>query len=176
MATLNCTELDVYDSTGFDPLPEGEYVVSICDSKVGPTKTDAASEMITLQYVVLDGKLKNRKLFDRFNTKNKSKQAQDIGRAQFKNLRTAIGRLNPRDTIELHGVPFRIFVKCKSGNQGIENVIAKYMPANKGPAPAAAAVAQQATAPWSPPPAGGDGASLMDGSPVSGKAAADVSF
>lgn len=174
MATLNCTELDQFDAQ--DALPEGEYVAAITTSKVAPSKSDPASEMITLEASIIDGKYKGRKLFLRFNTKNKSKQAQDIGRAQFKQLRTALGRPNPRDTIELHNIPFRVYLKCKQGLQGMENVVSKYMPANKGPAPAAQVAAQTSTAPWarttnctavtpSPSPAGGDGAALTDGVP-----------
>lgn len=149
MATLNCSELDQFDNSGFEALPDAEYVVMVRSSTVKAPKSDPTAEMITLECDVIDGKAKGRKLFFRFNTKNKSKQAQDIGRAQFKQLREAIGRPNPKDTLELHNVPFRVHLACRKGRDGdMENFPKKYMPAAKGPSPAAQAVAQATSAPW----------------------------
>lgn len=49
------------NANGFDALPEDRYTVEITDAQVGLTKS--GKEMVKITHTVVDGKLKNRKLF-----------------------------------------------------------------------------------------------------------------
>lgn len=177
MAKLgNSAEYDQYENTGFEPLPVGDYVVKVSASEVKAPKSDPKAEMIVLTADVLGGvgdtagvKCAGRKLFLRFNTVHKNAQAQNIGRAQFKAFRVAAGKLAPKDTVELHGIPVVTCLKQRKGKESgeLENELKHpfFKPVNKGPTPAQQAAATAAPPPWAGPVAGGDGAALMDNRP-----------
>lgn len=172
MATLRTTaEYDKFDDPGFEPLPDqgkDGYLAIIRASSVKPAKNDPASEVVTLVADILEPeKYNKRKHFCRFNTKNKNAQAQNIGLSQFKAFKAAVGVMSPRDTIELHNIPFRMHLKVKENDRDEMQNELKYPffgPKNKGATPAQQAVAHAETAPWIKA-AGSDGATATGGVP-----------
>lgn len=79
---------DVVDS--FDTLPEGSYLVV---GKAGELKTTKSGDgkYIKVEFEVIDGQYKGRKLWMMFNVQNKNDVAVKIGRAQMKKFFLAAG-------------------------------------------------------------------------------------
>lgn len=110
MASLkgfNATE--VAPSTGFEPLPVGEYVAMIVDSEEKPTQAGTGS-YVKLVIEVVDGQFKGRKLFENLNLDNPSQEAVNIARATLSAICRAVGVLTPDDTVQLHNIPMTIKV------------------------------------------------------------------
>jgi hypothetical protein len=66
--------------TGFTPLPEGVYRIAVESAECKPTKA-GDGEYLSLVFQVLDGQYKGRKLFDKWNYRNKSSAAVAIAKA-----------------------------------------------------------------------------------------------
>ena len=146
MATINFNASEVEPSREFQPLPEGKYEVVIADSDVKSTR-NGSGRYVQLEFEVVSGEYKGRKVWGRYNIENPSADAVRIGRADFSAVCHAVGVLNPSDICELHGLPLVLTVKCRrqKDSDELENVIRGYAAKN-------AAVAAQApqTAPAAP--------------------------
>jgi hypothetical protein len=94
----------------FAAIPSGEYTAQIVDSDMKPTKKNDG-EFLELEYDVMDGEFKGRKLWARLNLKSPNVQAQEIANRQFASIREATGVANPRDSQELHYKPHVIRVE-----------------------------------------------------------------
>lgn len=139
--------------TGFDPVPDGDYLAMIVDSEFKPTKA-GDGEYLQLTEEIIEGPHRGRRLFDRLNLKNKNDTARKIAEGTLSAICRAVGVLRPRDSSELHGKPMLISVgveenKDKPGNYN--NKVKKYLPAN-GAVPAAAPAQASASAASSTPP------------------------
>jgi hypothetical protein len=155
MSSLNFNATEVAPSTGFAPLPAGDFKVVILESAIKPTSKQTGT-FLELELQVIEGQYANRKLWQRITYTNPSEKAQSIGRAQLSALCRAVGVMTPQDTSELHNRPFVVTVghearKDKEGKPTgeMQNVIKKFhFPANVAgavvagsskPAPAASA-------------------------------------
>lgn len=101
-------DLSTYENqqVEFGLLPKGEYKVLVDKLEQRPTKKDAhlvesgakkiteVNWMVSVKLIVIEGEYKNRIIFDNFNMKNESPQAEQIGRGQFAGFVKACG-LNP---------------------------------------------------------------------------------
>jgi len=141
---------DVNDepSMGFEVLPEGTYTVKITAVDWKKTKKEDGQYLqITME--VLDGAHQGSVIIDRLNLKNKSDMAVKIAKGQFAALRHAVGVLDPKDSFELVGPRFQIFLKCEKRSDDptkMSNVVQRYIPkAQQSTAPQQ----QQGDAPWS---------------------------
>lgn len=94
----------------FAPIPSGEYLAQITDSDMKPTKKNDG-QYLELEYVVLDGEYKGRKVWARLNLDNQNAQTVEIANRQMAAIREATGVLNPRDSQELHYKPHVIRVE-----------------------------------------------------------------
>lgn len=94
----------------FAAIPSGEYTAQIVDSDMKPTKKNDG-EFLELEYDVMDGEFRGRKLWARLNLKSANAQAQEIANRQFASIREATGVANPRDSQELHYKPHVIRVE-----------------------------------------------------------------
>ena len=54
------------DMNNFDPIPAGEYIVKITNSDIVKTK-DGAGKYISLEYTVIQGEFKGRKIWQNLN-------------------------------------------------------------------------------------------------------------
>ena len=82
---------DLPDDTGGDytPLPEGEYSVTIKDAEVKATN-DGTGQYIKLRLDVQGPTHAGRVVFSNINIRNKSEQAEQIGRGQLKAVMSAL--------------------------------------------------------------------------------------
>ena len=128
MATLNFNANEVEPSTGFDAIPAGKYQAVITDSEFRPNRA-GTGEYLQLEFEIIEGDYKNRKLWARLNMNNPNSEAVRIARADLAAICHAVNVMQPRDTIELHNLPMTIVVKCrKNQDDEIVNEIKGYAP------------------------------------------------
>ena len=128
MATLNFNANEVEPSTGFDPIPAGKYQAVITDSEMKPTKS-GNGQYLQLEFEVIEGEYKNRKLWARLNLENANPDAVRIARADLSAICRAINVPEPRDSVELHNLPLTITVRCKKNQEDeMTNEIKGYAP------------------------------------------------
>ena len=113
MALLNFDASQVDPSVGYEALPAGKYLVEISDSEMKPTKA-GNGEMLQLEFTVIDGEFKNRKIWDRLCLRHPNPEAVKIAQANLSAICHAVEVLRPGDSVELHHIPLVIAVKCKA--------------------------------------------------------------
>ena len=86
----------------YDPIPEGWYDVVISKAEVKPTK-DSTGQYISIRYDVTGPTHQGRVVFSIVNIKNKSPEAENIGRQQLGSIMRAIGLTRVDDTDQLIG-------------------------------------------------------------------------
>lgn len=129
---------------GFEPLPPGEYLVMITDTKQQTTKAgDGWYLNVTME--VLEGRYERRLIWEMLHLGNKNQKAVEIAQRSLAGICRAIGIVTVKDTEELHGKPFKIKLKIEpaKGEYDPKNKIVAYKSATTT-APAAPA----AEAPW----------------------------
>lgn len=112
MATLNFDASQVEPSAGRDPLPAGKYVVAVTASEMKPTR-NGAGQYLELEYQVLEGEHKGRKLWSRHTLNHPSAQTVQIARGELSAICRAIGIMTPKDSAELHNLPLSVTIKVK---------------------------------------------------------------
>ena len=113
MADLNGFDARTVDpTTDFDPIPAGKYIAAITASEMKPTKNGNGS-YLQLEFVVLEGEYKNRKIWARLNLNNPNAVAVKIARGELSAICHAVGVLQPKDSVEIHNLPLVITVKLK---------------------------------------------------------------
>lgn len=144
----------VEPSDSFDPVPAGEYLCVITASDEKPTKSGNGT-FLELEFEVIDGPHKGRKLWDRLNLNNPSEMAVKIARATLSAICRAVGVMQPRDSCELHDLPLvcKVRVEKRADTDELTNVIKGYrarrIAGTAAPAPQAAA--SGSTPPWKRP-------------------------
>ena len=132
MANLGGT----FDASQVDPsqsqenLPPGDYRVQIINSEMRVTKA-GTGQYLWLEMDVLDGPMSGRKVYDRLNLINPNSQAVEIAQRTLSAICHAIGRLQVKDSEDLHFQP--LLVKVTVGKSGY-NEVKGYRPAG-GSAP-----------------------------------------
>lgn len=91
-------------------VPAGWYPVSVDQTEMKPT-ADTLGTYLNARFKVLDGPHKGVSVYHRFNTKNNSEKAVEIGYKQLSALMHAIKVLTIDTTERLHNIP--LFVKLK---------------------------------------------------------------
>lgn len=117
MTQLNFDATQVAPAAAFDPLPSDKYVAAITASEVKPTKAGTGS-YLQLEFTVLDGEYKGRKVWDRLNLNNPNAQAVSIARSQLSAICHAVKILQVRESAQLHNIPLVITVKLKQDADG----------------------------------------------------------
>lgn len=146
MASLN-NVFDVNDipeqSNNFDVLPEGWYTASITKAEVRDTK-DRTGQFIAVRYDITGPTHQGRVVFGNLNIKNKSTQAEDIGRQQLGSLMRAGGLVRLEDTDQLIGINLSIKLKIRQ-SEGYEptNDVQAFKALDGAVAPAPQAPAQK---------------------------------
>jgi hypothetical protein len=144
MANLGAT----FDATTIDPakpyevLPPGKYVVQIVSSEMRPTK-DGAGQYLWIEIDVIEGEHAGRKLFDRLNLVNANPQTVEIAQRTLSAICHATGRMQVRDSEELHLVPLIADVTVQPPKNGYgESNKVRYLPLDRPAAPARAAASR----------------------------------
>lgn len=158
MANFNFNAAEVEPQNPFAPLPAGEYIAQIVDSDV-KTNRAGTGQYLALQFEILDGEFKNRRVFTNLTVSHQNKTAEQIGQGQLSALCRAVGVMQLTETSQLHGRPVKIKLKVtKDPQYGDGNDVTGFEPAaggvgNVAPAPAAGATSAStssgaATPPW----------------------------
>ena len=131
----------------FEPIPAGRYLAVIVASKDKDTKSGNGS-YLELEFEVLEGEYRGRKLWSRLNLHNPSQKAVEIAQAELSSICRAVGVMTPKESADLHNIPLLIGVKCRTrGDTGdIVNDVSGYYPK-----PVAAGPSQSAGDNTSPP-------------------------
>ena len=135
----------------FQPLPDGEYLMSIDYAEIMETKS-GRGEHLKLELVVLespDGANQNRRVFQYHMIRHDNEATQRIGREYIEELARAIGLSEPiniQDTNQFSNQAVRARLKTKkgSGDYGDSNEVERYF---------APIHASQSTQILTPPPA-----------------------
>ena len=98
------------DIEAFDPIPANWYNVSVTKSDMRDTKAKDG-KYIKLEFTVIDGQYKGRKIWENLNIINKNPVAVEIAQKALATLCRAVGKKAIADTQELHGIAFQAKVK-----------------------------------------------------------------
>lgn len=112
MATLNFDATQVEPVSGKDPIPDGKYVAVVTASQMKPTK-NGTGQYLELEYQVLEGEHRNRKLWSRHTLQHPTAMTVQIARGELSAICRAVGILTPKDSAELHNLPLTLTVKIK---------------------------------------------------------------
>ena len=159
MAQLDFNAYEVEPAGDFELLPEGKYTATITASDRKPNSR-GTGEILVLDFTIVDGAYKGRRVWARLNIVHQTPAAQEIALGQLSAICRAVGIMTPRDSSELHHRPLSIYVKCvqRADGKGLANEISRYealdggAPASGAPGsstpPATDAAAKSATPPW----------------------------
>jgi len=121
---------DDYDSpTDFEVIPEGTEV-KMKATEAEDKETSSGGEMIAATFVIVEpAEYKNRKVWNNFNTVNKSEKAQNFGRRMVAGWARACGKPNAKNTDELLEKAFwcKLGVEKGTGQYRDKNVIASFL-------------------------------------------------
>ena len=150
MANLgfNINANDLPEDTGgsFDPLPAGDYIVTVGDATLETTKSGTGT-YIKMKLTVTGPTHEGRVLFSNLNIKNDSQKAEEIGRQQLGSVMRAIGLPSLSDTDQLIGGQMGVKVTIRQSEQyGPQNEVKAYKSIGGSAAPAPAIGAQAQTA------------------------------
>ena len=88
----------------FEPLPLGDYPAIVTSSELKDTKA-GDGQFIELTLQITDGEYAGRRIWERLNVHNKTKQTEDIARAQLNGIAQACGVDPLKETEQLHDIP-----------------------------------------------------------------------
>jgi hypothetical protein len=142
---------EVEPSTPREVIPANKYIAHIVKSDMVDT-SGGTGRMLVLEWDILEGEYRERKVFSRLNLVNASAQAAEIAQRELSAICRAVGAMVVSDSNELHFKPALIDVTVtpsgvnpKNGKEyGPGNGIRKYEPAprpGQRAAPAAATAA-----------------------------------
>lgn len=94
-------------SSGYQPLPAGEYTLEIVESHYRPN-ANGTGMVLALKAQIIGGEYEGRPYFIWMDLENDDADKQNRGQRDFAGLRRATGVLAPDDTEELHFKPFRV--------------------------------------------------------------------
>lgn len=119
---------DPEPSSGYVPLPAGEYTLEIVESTYVPTQSGTGM-ILKCKAQIVGGGYDERPFYINYNLENDNETAQKIGQRDFAGLRKATGVLAPEDSQELHFKQFRVKlgVKARKDTGEPENVIRQYL-------------------------------------------------
>jgi len=127
---------DAEPSSGYTPLPVGDYQMEIVESEYKAT-SKGTGMLLACKAQVVGGEYEGRPFYINYNLENSNDQTQEIGQRNFAGLRRALGVLNPQDTLEMHFKQFgvKIGIKASKNTGELENVIKQYLFDGQAPAP-----------------------------------------
>lgn len=113
MVELNGFDANLVEpSASFEPIPADKYLVVVTASELKTTKSGTGS-YLQLEFTVIDGEYKGRKIWSRLNINNPNSVAVKIAQGDLSAICRSVGVMQPRDSIELHNLPLMITVKLK---------------------------------------------------------------
>jgi hypothetical protein len=119
---------DAEPSSGYRPLPEGDYVLEMVESDYLPT-IDGLGMILKTKCQVVGGDFDLRPYYINYVLEHADEARQKIGQRDFAGLRRATGVLELSDSEEIHFKTFsvKIGVKARKETGELENVIREYI-------------------------------------------------
>jgi len=132
----------------FDPIPAGQYLAMISASEEKTSKQ--GNKFLSLEFEVLDGQYKDRKLWVNLNLSHPNPETVKFARAELASICKAVGVLKPQDSVQLHNLPMLITVKCvnRKDTGELQNRIKSYALKAAASSQPQQAQAGSATPPW----------------------------
>lgn len=148
MTTLNFDANTVEPQDVFEPIPAGRYVAVITASEMKQTKSGTGS-YLELEFEIIEGSSKGRKLWSRLNLDNPSEIAVRIAQAELSAICRSTKVMQPQDSCELHNIPLIVKVACKrrEDNDELTNEIKGYLP-RESAKPESTPQAASSVPPW----------------------------
>jgi hypothetical protein len=109
MVDLNGFNADEHESSSFEPVPKGDYLVNATSSEWKDTK-DKKGQYLQFDFTILRGPYADQKLFARLNLKHKNQKVVQIANGELADICRAVGVLRPHDSAELHNKPLVVSV------------------------------------------------------------------
>ena len=147
MATFNFDATTVQPQQSFSVLPAGKYIAQVVGSDVKTNKSNTG-QYLSLQFEILDGEFKGRRVFSNITVNHQNITAQEIGQSQLSSLCRAVGVMQLTETSQLHGRPLKIDVKIRQDSQYGDQNDVKGFESAAGAAPVAQAQPASNTPPW----------------------------
>ena len=149
MAQLDFNAANVEPATEYEPLPAGKYLAEITASEMKATKSGNGT-YLELEFTVLDGDCRGRKVWDRLCLSHPNNLTQKIAQGKLSAICRAVGVMQPRDSAELHNLPLVVTVKCKNRKDTgeITNEIKGYARRESAAGQPQQAPVTDNTAPW----------------------------
>lgn len=160
-----------FDASSVEPssprevIPPGKYVAHIIDSEM--KFTQSGGKMLALTFEIQEGEHKGRRLWDNLNLVNSNEKAVEIARRTLSAICHAVGRLQVKDSQDLHFRQLLVTVAVEADQRDAhlprddqsrryKNVLKGYTPVNGAQAAAVqpARSAAPAAAPAAPAAAG----------------------
>ena len=116
--TININDLP-QQTNDYAPIPAGDYVVTIKNAELKPTK-DGSGQYIKLKLDVVAPSSVGRVIFSNINIRNKSEQAENIGRQQLGAIMRALALNSVSDTDQLIGATLSVKVAIREAQNGYE--------------------------------------------------------
>jgi len=114
----------------FTPIDPGVYVAQIVKSEMKDVKSNAQHKYLQLDFEVLQGDAKGRKLYVRLNLVNSNQQTVDIAFKELASICEACGIPIMEDSEQVHNVPMEVnvvFIPQKA-QYSAKNEIKSYAP------------------------------------------------
>lgn len=119
---FNANEVDPNPS--LDPIPAGRYLAIIVDSQLKPTK-NGLGKYLEFKFEIVDGPFKGRSVWERLTIEHPNGTTVKIAKGNLSSICRAVNRMQPSDSVELHGIPLVIVVglKKRDDNGEMTNVV-----------------------------------------------------
>jgi len=151
-------ELNGYDANKHEPLndfgviPKGDYLAIATNSSMKPTKAGTGF-YLEIEWEILEGEHKGRKLWSRLNLDNPNPTAVQIANRELSSICRAVGVMKPKDSEELHNksIVLKVVVAKRRDNGEPESRIKGYEAAGSSvpsPQPPPEPGASPAPLPW----------------------------
>ncbi len=98
---------DAEPSSGYKPLPAGEYALEIVESDYD-VNAGGNGMVLKCKAQIVGGDYDCRPFYINYSLEHADPQTMEIGQRDFAGLRRAVGVLSPVDSGQLHFVPFRV--------------------------------------------------------------------
>lgn len=130
---FDMTNIDPYVG-GSSPLPTGTYPFAITSMQVKPNNKAETGHNLAIEYTVIDGELKGRKLYENLNLWHTgSIQAVEIATKQLSSIAHAVGILVGADLTVLAHKPMFIEIELQDATPDTPNPNTGEMIRGRGP-------------------------------------------
>lgn len=113
MASLDFDAEQHEPSGSFEAMPAGWYRGMVVESEIVPTKAEDGEYLkLTIEFID-EGSFKGRRVWARLCLSHPNPQTVSIAKGQLSALCRAVGVMRPKDSSDLHDLPFMVKINAK---------------------------------------------------------------